>query len=323
MGSQSAKAHTELTFQYMQINQQPETLLGFLLRKFRYHNQEEWLAHIEAGRLLVSERLGDPAQLLKNGQIISYLRPDYLEPTVDPSFEIVFEDEWLLAVNKSGNLPTSPSGKYFKNTLVNVLKRCLQYKNLYTLHRLDRETSGVILFAKTKAAAQQMAAQFREHQIQKTYLAILSRPLPAKKVLVSASLGRDAQSAIRIKQGVMPSGKPSRTQFEHLEAQETYAKVQALPLTGRTHQIRAHAAYLGCPIVGDKLYGLENDGFLQWLEHGEAYLRAKNFPLHRQLLHAASLRFRHPVGGQEMQVSASDAALMAFAPFASTQSDVA
>ena len=318
MGSKSTKAHTELTFHYMQIQQQPETLLGFLLRKFRYHNQEEWLQHIEDGRLRVGRNLGDPTQLLKNGQVISYLRPDFLEPAVDPSFEILFEDEWLLAVNKSGNLPTSPSGKYFKNTLVNVLKKALKHKNLYTLHRLDRETSGVILFAKTKEIAQKMTAQFREHQIQKTYLAILSRPLPCKKVLVSAPIGRDAQSAIRIKQGVRPEGKPSRTQFEQLETVGPYAKVQVHPLTGRTHQIRAHAAYLDCPIVGDKLYGLHNDGFLQWLEEGEAYLRAKNFPLHRQLLHAACLSFQHPVHGQEMQVSASDETLMAFAPFAPT-----
>lgn len=313
MGSKAAKQHTELTFQYMQVNQKAETLLGFLLRKFRYHNREEWLAHIDAGRLLVSQRLGDPAQLLKNGQIISYLRPDYLEPAVDASFEIVFEDEWLLAVNKSGDLPTSPSGKYFKNTLVHILKVALKLEDLYTLHRLDRETSGVILFAKQKSIAQQMAAQFREHQVQKTYTAILSHPLPFQEVVVSAPLGRDPQSAIRIKQGVLPSGKPSRTQFQQLGRVGTYAKVRVIPWTGRTHQIRTHAAYLGCPIVGDKLYGLKNDGFLKWLQEGEAYLHQENFPTHRQLLHASQLACHHPVTRQKLLIEASDEALMPYA----------
>ena len=319
MGSRTDVAHTELTFHYMRINQQPETLLGFLLRKFRYHDREEWLDHIQAGRLLVDRNMGDPAQLLKNGQIVRYLRPDYLEPAVDPSFEVIFEDEYLIAVNKSGNLPTAPSGKYFKNTLVHLLKSS-GCQNLYALHRLDRETSGVILFARQKEIAQRMAALFREHRIEKTYTAILSRPLPSPHVFVSVPIAPDPNSIVRIKQGVVPEGKLSQTHFRELQwpsrqnaADEKigqYAKVEALPLTGRTHQIRTHAAYLGCPIAGDKLYGLQNDGFLHWLQKGEAYLREQRFPLHRQLLHACRLRFKHPVTEKEMTLEASDHCLM-------------
>ena len=310
MGSKTLAKHTELTFQYMQVNQQAETLLGFLLRKFRYHNREEWLAHILEGRLFVNQREGEASQLLKNGQIIRYLRPDYLEPPVDPAFDVIYEDDYLIAVNKSGNLPTSPSGKYFKNTLVHVVKNTFGWEDLYTLHRLDRETSGVLLFAKQKEIAQKMAAQFREHQVKKNYLAVLSHPLPMKHIFVSAPIGRDPTSIVRIKQGVVPAGKPSQTHFEHLEDWGNYSKVKAVPLTGRTHQIRTHAAYLGCPIVGDKLYGLKRDGFVQWLKEGDAYLREQNFPLHRQLLHASQMVFTHPITQNELMIEASDEILM-------------
>ena len=321
MGSKTLAKYTELTFQYMQVNQQPETLLGFLLRKFRYHNREEWLDHILEGRLFVNQREGDPSQLLKNGQIIRYLRPDYLEPPVDPNFEVVFEDDYLIAVNKSGNLPTSPSGKYFKNTLVHVVKNRFDWEDLYTLHRLDRETSGVLLFAKQKEIAQKMAAQFREYRVKKNYIAILSQSLPFKHIFVSAPIGRDPNSIVRIKQGVVPAGKPSQTQFEQLEELGNYAKVKAIPLTGRTHQIRIHATYLGCPIVGDKLYGLQSDGFVRWLKEGEDYLREQNFPTHRQLLHASQLVFTHPITQKELMIEASDKKLMKHLSPSSSQTD--
>ncbi|MBF0288986.1 MAG: RluA family pseudouridine synthase [SAR324 cluster bacterium] len=310
MGLKTESNHTELSFQYMQVNQEPETLLGFLLRKFRYHDREAWLDHIAEGRLFVNQKPGDANHLLKNGQKITYLRPDYLEPEVDPFFEVIYEDEHLIAVNKSGNLPTSPSGKYFKNTLVHVVKDAFGWKKLYTLHRLDRETSGIILFAKQKETAQLMAKQFREYQVKKIYSAILSRPLPFKQMYVSLPIGRDPDSEVRIKQGIVLTGKPSKTHFEELERLGDYAKVEVAPLTGRTHQIRIHVTYLGCPIVGDKLYGLKDDGFVKWLEQGEAYLRSQNFPTHRQLLHASKLCFVHPVSQKEIVIQADDEVLM-------------
>jgi len=293
-------------FQYMRVNQQAETLLGFLLRKFRYHDRETWLDHIESGRLQVNQRTGDPNQLLKNGQIITYFRPDYLEPEVDPFFEVIYEDDYIIAVNKSGDLPTSPSGKYFKNTLVNIIKKKFDWEQVYTLHRLDRETSGVILFAKQKEIAKMMAEQFRTHQIQKKYLAILSKHLPFDQMDVSMPIGRNPDSIIRIKQCVTPTGKPSRTRFVSLEKLGKYDKVEVTPLTGRTHQIRVHCDYLGCPILGDKLYGLPNDGFVQWIEKGNAFLIEKNFPTHRQLLHASHISFVHPITQKHLTIEAPD-----------------
>lgn len=308
--------HTELTFHYMRVEGKVETLLDFLLRRFRYLDEQEWRNNIKAQRIKVDGKLTRANLKLHNNQKIVYLRPDFLEPEVDPDFEIIFEDEALIALSKSGNLPTSPSGKYYKNTLVNLVKARFGWKKLYTLHRLDRETSGVILFAKRHEIAQTMAAHFRNKRILKKYSAILSRHLPhnskqnTQEAFVSLPIGQDRKSKIRIKQSVNALGKPCQTHFREIKKLDNFSLVEVRPFTGRTHQIRVHAAHIGCAIVGDKLYGLPNDGFIHWLSSGNDYLRTQNFPLHRQLLHAEEIRFPHPVTGNETVISASSENLL-------------
>jgi len=146
----------------MRLEGREETLLEFLLRRFRYLDDQEWRNNIKDRRIWIDGKLGFANFKLKNNQKIVYLRPDFLEPDVDLNFEIIFEDDALIAVCKSGNLPTSPSGKYYKNTLVNLIKSRVGLKKLYTLHRLDRETSGVIIFAKRLEIAQSMSAHFQK-----------------------------------------------------------------------------------------------------------------------------------------------------------------
>ena len=312
MSIQMTSDHTELTFHYMRLEGQVETLLDFLLRRFRYLDDQEWRKNIKAQRLWVDGKLGRANLKLRSNQKIVYLRPDYLEPEVDPHFEIIFEDDALIALSKSGNIPTSPSGKYFKNTLVSLIKSQFCWKKLYTLHRLDRETSGVIVFAKRHEIAQTMAAHFRNKRINKIYSAVLSNHLPynaeqeVAEVYISLPIGQDIKSDIRIKQSVDPHGKTCQTYFREIKKMGDYSLVEVRTYTGRTHQIRVHAAHLGCAIVGDKLYGLPNDGFINWLSEGDDYLRAQNFPLHRQLLHALEIRFPHPVTTEELVIRAED-----------------
>lgn len=296
----------------MRIDGEVETLLDFLLRRFRYLDDHEWRKNIKARRLWVDGKLGRAEMKLRSSQRIVYLRPDYLEPEVDPHFEIIFEDDALIALSKSGNLPTSPSGKYFKNTLVSLIKAQFGWKKLYTLHRLDRETSGVIVFAKRHEIAQTMSEHFRKKRINKIYTAVLSKHLPNNEenkiaeAYISLPIGQDIKSEIRIKQGVNSLGKPCQTHFREIEKIGGYSLVEVRPLTGRTHQIRVHAAHMGCAIVGDKLYGLPNDGFINWLNEGNQYLMAQNFPLNRQLLHAQEIRFPHPVTSNETVIRTTD-----------------
>ena len=314
MTLQSTSEHTELSFHYMRVNKKRETLLDFLVRRFRYLDGPAWLEAIQEGRLLVDWQMGQASQILESNQQITYRRPDFLEPPVDPWFEVLYEDECLIAVNKSGDLPTSPSGRYFKHTLVYLVRSHFGWPHLYTLHRLDRETSGVVAFAKSSEFAAQMGALFQTKQIQKRYVAILEGTLPCQEVFVSTPIGNALNTEIRIKQGFNPDGKISATYFIQLEHIGPYSKVEVRPLTGRTHQIRVHASYLGAPVVGDKLYGLENDGFLKWKEEGAAYLQRKKLPLNRHLLHASELRFVHPITQQEIVIHAKEDILMKHVP---------
>tara|TARA_Y100001970_G_scaffold258189_1_gene337786 strand:+ start:1082 stop:2053 length:972 start_codon:yes stop_codon:yes gene_type:complete len=304
--------HTKLIFDYMRINGKVETLLEFLLRRFRYLDENEWKKNIHKKRLWVNDKLGYANLKLYNNQKIIYLRPDFLEPKVDKNFEVIFEDDSLIGINKSGNLPTSPSGKYFKNTLSNLVKEKFGWEKIYTLHRLDRETSGAIMFAKNVKIAQKMASHFQNRRIKKIYSAILSKHLPNKskktfsEAYISLPIGRDIKSKIRIKQSVNYNGKPSQTYFKEIEKIKNYSIVEIRPFTGRTHQIRVHAAFIGCSILGDKLYGLPKDGFINWLNEGDNYLRSKNFPLHRQLLHSLEIRFPHPMTNKDTIIRARE-----------------
>jgi RluA family pseudouridine synthase len=314
MALRMTENHTELTFRYMRIEGRKENLLDFLLRKFRYLDSEEWLENIHEKRLMVDGKRSIPSQLLKNHQEILYLRPDFLEPEVDSSFEKIFEDEYLVAFNKSGNLPTSPSGKYYKNTLVNLAKKKFGWEKIYTLHRLDRETSGVILFAKQKKTAQKMAQMFRQKQARKIYKAVLENELPSEEVYVTMPIGPDPKSSIRIKQGVSLFGRPCSTYFRFLKNLNQRCLVEISPLTGRTHQIRVHSNYLGCTVTGDKLYGLPDDGFVRWLEEGQSYLNQTGLSTSRQLLHAFEIGFIHPESKEKLTIRADDSKMMEMVP---------
>jgi len=282
----------KLTFQYVVGVQGPETILEFLCRRFRYHDQAEWIDRIMEGRVTVNGRKILPHHPLESHQKITYDRQEQQEPEVDARYRILFQDDHLLAVEKSGNIPTSPSGKYWNNCLVHILKDDLGMDRLHAVHRLDRETSGVNLFAKTPEAAGKLGKIFGEGKVEKTYTAILKGAFPAKEIVVNAPLGKDPASTIHIRQTVLPEGRPCITHFQLLARLDGASLVRVLPVTGRTHQIRAHAYHLGFPVYGDKLYGITDDDFRHSVDNDHRSSDA------RHLLHATSLSVPHPVTDQ-------------------------
>ncbi len=303
MVSAPLPAPRKLSFRYVQHDRPPESLLEFLTRRFRYHTEADWRRLVADGYVTLDGRSAVPDERLRSKQLVVYVPPLLPEPEVDGRYEVLFEDEHLLAVSKSGNIPTSPSGKYWHNCLRHVLQRGRGLPGLQSVHRLDRETSGVNLFAKTPEAGRRLGEAFKLGQVEKRYSAVLRGHFPVRDAIVSGPL-QDAGGAIHIKQAVHPAGRMARTGYRLLAILPGASWVDVRPLTGRTHQIRVHAAFLGYPVWGDWLYGQSEADFIRWVRNPQRHT------LGRHLLHARELLLAHPISGTPLHLVAPDGPML-------------
>lgn len=203
---------------------------------------------------------------------------------------IVHEDERLLVVNKPALVLCHPSKNGPWSSLIGA---CREYTGLATLHmpsRLDRETSGVVVFAKDKEMGSRLQRAAQQRRVRKFYRAIVCGALH-EPVTVDQPIGLEGTSVVHIRQWVMPDGAAAVTEFTPVDSCDGYTLVEVRPLSGRMHQIRVHAAWLGHPIVGDKIYGPDPRLFLNFIEHGWTPELAARLELPRQALHAARIEF--------------------------------
>jgi 23S rRNA pseudouridine1911/1915/1917 synthase len=205
---------------------------------------------------------------------------------------IVHEDADLIVIDKPAGLPVHPSPGHSSHTLVNaVLAQCADLSGIGgvgrpgIVHRLDKDTSGLIIVAKNDAAHLSLARQLKERQVEKTYVALVHGRLSPKEGVIDAPIARHPKH--RKKMAVVAGGREARTRYRALREIDGFSLVEARPETGRTHQIRVHLASIGHPIAGDALYG-----------------RVGAPPLGRQFLHAARLAFRHPSSGERIELEA-------------------
>jgi 23S rRNA pseudouridine1911/1915/1917 synthase len=224
-------------------------------------------------------------------------------PSCGISSSIVYEDDRFLVVDKPANLlvhPTRPGGP---DTLWDELRRLLAFEivngaQISLINRLDRETSGLILVGKSTEAARKLGLMIAQHRIRKTYTAIVFGWPSEEAYVVDQPLLRQGTvlpSRIWLKQAVHADGYPALTSFRVLRRfknhQHQLALVEAEPKTGRTHQIRVHLAYLRHPIVGDKIYGPDENCYLEFIESDWTPALAAKLLLPRQALHASALSF--------------------------------
>jgi len=242
------------------------------------------------------------AARVQPGQEIRLVRPAPIEPAVPRHFEVLHADEALLAIAKPAGLPMHATARYHHNTLTALLRE--HFGSAATprlVHRLDRETSGIVLLARTRAAEIALKRQLAQRRMHKAYLAIVHGD-PGPTGLIELPIGADGPSGIRVKRAVVAEGLPSSTRFVRLERRGAFSLVQAMPETGRQHQIRVHLAAVGAPVVGDKLYGPGPSCHLEYLETGWTESLAQRLLLPRHALHAASVCFTHPTQGEVVQL---------------------
>lgn len=207
---------------------------------------------------------------------------------------IVYEDARLLVVAKPGDAVCHPSKAGPWSSLVGAAREYTQLPVMHLVFRLDRETSGVVVLAKDAKMASRLQTAMQERKVGKAYQAILTGELAAA-VTVDQPLGNDTSSPVFVKSAVREDGQPAVTHFTPVKAGGGFTLVRVVTETGRKHQIRAHAQWLGHAIVGDKIYGPDARLYLEFIDHGWTEALAAKLLLPRQALHCAEIDLR-PAG---------------------------
>ena len=272
----------------LNVSQPSKRLDRYLTEHLAEHSRSEIQRWIREGDVLVNQHPAKPSQRLNVGDGISVAIPAPKPTTIEAEpipLTILYEDDDLIAVDKPAGLVVHPAPGHETGTLVNaILHYCPDLKGVGgvqrpgIVHRLDKDTSGIILVAKNDRAHRHLQAQFKNRTIEKTYLALLIGQLKQREGRIDAPIGRHLRQRKRMAVTSAEKGRNAITEFEVEAYYETTTLISAHPLTGRTHQIRVHFASIGHPVIGDAIYGPRRDAY----------------KLGRHFLHAHRLRFQRP-----------------------------
>jgi len=286
-------------------------LPDYLAGRFTYRSKKEWQRELADGRLLLNGKVAAPDTILAAEDLLVYRMAELPEPPVDFNYRILHEDADLLVIDKPAPLPCHPGGRFFRHTLWARIRETHGPETPVFVHRLDRETSGVVVLAKSREAARRCQEQFAGQLVEKVYLVLVEGEFLAGETTAAGWLAPDQESVIRKKVCYLPEGssvpakaQSCRTTFRLLSQKNGLSLVEARPQSGRCHQIRATLCSLGFPVVGDKLYGVDEELFLRFMEERLSLEDSRRLRLPRQALHAASLYLRQPTSGTRLSFTA-------------------
>lgn len=255
-----------------------------------------------SGNVQVNSIVVGECYKVKAGDVISYIVPNYQEAEVDKGWKLLWSNNEIAAIHKPANLPVNRTTRNVYNTLIQLLRRESPWPDAHLLHRLDLETSGVLLIAQNNEVARKYQSTLSTLIKRKVYRAIVHGQPSWKKLEYKCDLSTLPDSAIRCQMHQVPNGKgkQSQTNFKVLATYSGFSMIECELLTGRKHQIRAHLASLGHPIVGDKIYSHNGAFYLQRLDRPLADADYEILLSRHHLLHAYELTLNnlwHQGGG--------------------------
>lgn len=291
-----------------------------LSKRYNNYTRRIWQKRIQRGEVLFNRRLLRPSRRMNKNDKVVFVYPTFAEPKVNANYQILYQDDFLLCLYKPAHLPVHASSSYQNNNLIDIVQN-REKQNFFLLHRLDRETDGVLLLAKDKKTAQNISKQFANGIVQKKYLALVhgnfSSSVDASGMIGPAPILQNFRMQVfflqehfdklfkdkkQIKNINIKKYKKARTEFFPLKPFKNFTLLQVILHSGRTHQIRATSFALGFPLVGDKLYNNNPTLMTKFVKDTLSPLDKKQLVMERSALHCQSLTFFHPQTKKQMRI---------------------
>ncbi|WP_231734113.1 sulfurtransferase [Calycomorphotria hydatis] len=266
-----------------------------LLEMFPGVPVEEWDERFSLNRIVLNDEPVMPDRIVSPGERYENVKPETIEPDVNAAVTFLYEDDSIIVVSKPAPLPMHPCGRFQRNSLTHLLNELYAPQIVRIAHRLDANTTGVVVLTRTRDVARKVQPQFERGEVDKVYVARVQGHPPEDEFRCDAAIGANSVEAGA--REIDEDGLASETEFRVLERfDDGTALVEAIPLTGRTNQIRIHLWHLGYPIVGDPTY--QQGG----IRENRQTLSTTDPPM---CLHARSLSFRHPESGETVTFEAA------------------
>jgi 23S rRNA pseudouridine1911/1915/1917 synthase len=286
-----------------EVGQRLDTIL---VKKFPDYSRSLFQKLIKDGLILVNHRETKQSYRLKRGDTILVKLPEVIKPQAIPTsipLDIIYEDEWLVAINKPAGLVVHPSSGHLTDTLINALvaryggnlpQKRGDIIRPGIVHRIDKDTSGIVIAARTQQALSNLSKQFQSREVEKEYIAIVVGDVKLDSDVIEKSLSRHKKTPLKMAVVKKDVGKVARTYYEVVKRFGRFTLLKVRPITGKMHQIRVHLSAIGHPCAGDSVYGAKSPVMLSDINRNITGERDKIIISH-QALHAHRIKVLHPV----------------------------
>jgi 23S rRNA pseudouridine1911/1915/1917 synthase len=269
-------------------------ILDYLLERFAYHSKDEWIEKINAGDVELNNKACSITDSIKKFNEVKYFVRNFNEPEIDTNVQIIFQNSDFLIAHKPAGMPVSRTGRIVYHTFIHTLRRLLNTEDIFLLHRLDKETSGLILCATNQDSCKKWQKYLNQMLLAKFYIALVDGNPEWTQNTCEQALGEIEGDEISSRMHPINDGKLCTTHFWKIATQNNKSLILCQLESGRKHQIRTHLSFLNHPIVGDKIYNHNGQFFLNQIQDQLSAENLATLESPHQLLHAYTVFTKLP-----------------------------